>query len=369
MTEWSAADEQHMRHALGLAALGLNTTDPNPRVGCVLVRNDQVVGEGWHERTGGPHAEVCALQSAGAGAGARGATAYVSLEPCAAHGRTPPCTAALLAAGVARIVYAAADPTPAMRGGAARLREAGLQVDGGLLAGDARELNLGFFSRHERQLPWTRVKLGASLDGRTALANGESRWITGPQARADGQLFRARSSVVLTGADTVLADDPTLDVRIEGASRQPLRVVLDSQLRVPATARVYGPEAPAAVFTASTDQGKRESLQRRDVRVETVPAASGGVDLQAVLARLAALGANEVWVEAGARLSGALLAAQLVDELVIYLAPCLLGPQAQPLAQLPQLNSLDERLAMRFESVQRIGADLRVIARRAARTG
>jgi diaminohydroxyphosphoribosylaminopyrimidine deaminase/5-amino-6-(5-phosphoribosylamino)uracil reductase len=302
-----------------------------------------------------------------AGAEARGATAYVSLEPCAAHGRTPPCTAALLEAGVARVVYAAADPTPQMRGGAALLSAAGLQVDGGLLAAEARELNVGFFSRHERHSPWIRVKLGSSLDGRTALANGESRWISGPQARADGQLFRARSSVVLTGSGTVLADDPTLNVRIEGAGRQPLRAVLDSQLRVPSTARVYGPEAPAVVFTVSTDQGKRDSLLARGVQVEQVAGTHGGLDLQAVLSRLAALGANEVWVEAGARLTGALLAAQLVDELVIYIAPCLLGPQAQPLAQLPLLNRLDERLMLRFDSVQQIGSDLRVIARRAAR--
>jgi diaminohydroxyphosphoribosylaminopyrimidine deaminase / 5-amino-6-(5-phosphoribosylamino)uracil reductase len=364
MIEWSTADEQHMRHALGLAALGLNTTDPNPRVGCVLVRDGAIVGEGWHERAGGPHAEVCALQSAGAEA--RGATAYISLEPCAAHGRTPPCTTALLEAGVARVVYAVADPTAEMRGGGARLREAGLQVDAGLLAAEARELNVGFFSRHERHSPWVRVKLGASLDGRTALANGASRWITGPQARSDGQLFRARSSVVLTGSGTVLADNPTLNVRIQGAGRQPLRVVLDSQLRVPSTARVYGPEAPAIVFTASTDPAKRESLQRQGVGVEGVAASEAGLDLQAVLARLAALGANEVWVEAGARLSGALLAAQLVDELVIYLAPCLLGPQAQPLAHLPLLHRLEDRLLLRFESVQQIGSDLRVIARRAA---
>lgn len=364
MIEWRAADEQHMRHALGLAALGINTTDPNPRVGCVLVRDEQIVGEGWHERAGGPHAEVCALQSAGAEA--RGAIAYVSMEPCAAHGRTPPCTSALVEAGVARVVYAAADPSPKMRGGAGLLREAGLQVDGGLLAAEARELNVGFFSRHERQVPWIRLKLGASLDGRTALASGESRWISGPQSRADVQLFRARSSVVLSGSGTVLADDPTLNVRIDGASRQPLRVVLDSQLRVPPSARVYGPEAPAAVFTASTDQGKRDSLLRRGVSVETVASTSAGLDLHAVLARLAALGANEVWVEAGARLSGALLSAQLVDELVIYLAPCLLGPQAQPLANLPLLRRLDERLLLRFDSVQPIGTDLRVIARRAA---
>lgn len=367
MSEWSEIDEQNMRHALGLAALGMNTTDPNPRVGCVLVRDAQVIGEGWHERAGGPHAEVCALQSAGADA--RGATAYVSLEPCAAHGRTPPCTSALLEAGVARVVYAVADPTPQMRGGADQLRAAGLQVEGGLLATEARELNVGFFSRHERQSPWVRVKLGASLDGRTALANGESRWITGPQARADAQLFRARSSVVLTGAGTVLADDPILNVRIDGASRQPLRVVLDSQLRVPATARVYGPETPTIVFTCSTDEEKRGPLQQRNVQIETVTESSGGLDLQAVLARLAALGMNEVWVEAGARLSGALLTAQLVDELVIYLAPCLLGPQAQPLAQLPALERLQDRMALRFESVQQIGPDLRVIARRAVRSG
>jgi diaminohydroxyphosphoribosylaminopyrimidine deaminase / 5-amino-6-(5-phosphoribosylamino)uracil reductase len=365
MTEWSASDEQHMRHALGLAALGLNTTDPNPRVGCVLVRGEQVIGEGWHERAGGPHAEVCALQSAGGEA--RGATAYVSQEPCAAQGRTPPCTAALLKAGVTRVVYAAADPSPEMRDGAAWLRTQGLQVEGGLLAAEARELNIGFFSRHERRSPWIRVKLGASLDGRTALANGESRWITGPQARADGQLFRARSSVVLTGSGTALADDPTLNVRLDGASRQPLRVVLDSRLRVPESARVYGPEAPALVFTASSDQAKREALQKRGVQVEQVPESGTGVDLHAVFARLAALGANEVWVEAGARLTGALFAAQLVDEMVIYLAPCLLGPQAQPLAQLPQLNRLDERLPLRFDSVERIGADLRVILRRATR--
>jgi len=363
MSDWSPADELHMRHALGLAALGINNTDPNPRVGCVLVRDEQVVGEGWHERAGGPHAEVCALQSAGEDA--RGATAYVSLEPCAAQGRTPPCTAALVEAGVARVVYAVADPTPQMQGGAAQLHQAGVQVAGGLLSAEARELNVGFFSRFERHTPWVRVKLGASLDGRTALANGESRWITGPQARADAQLFRARSSVVLTGAGTVLADDPLLNVRLHGASRQPARAVLDSQLRTPAAARIYGPEAPSMVFTASDDEKKRGLLRERGVSIESVPGSDAGLELPAVMARLAALGMNEVWVEAGARLSGALLAAQLADELVIYMAPCLLGPQAQPLAQLPELQRLEDRLALRFESVQQLGPDLRIIARRA----
>ena len=356
-----AADEPYMRHALGLAALGLNTTDPNPRVGCVLVRDGRIVGEGWHERAGGPHAEICALHSAGEAA--RGATAYVSLEPCAAQGRTPACTAALVAAGVVRVVYAAADPNPQMAGGAERLRAAGLEVCGGLLAGEARELNVGFFSRHERQLPWVRVKLGASLDGRTALANGASRWITGERARADVQLFRARSSVVLTGAGTVIADDPALNVRLDGASRQPLRVVLDSNLRVPPTARMLAGAGAAAVFTASADAARRAALERLGVRVEVLPPADGGIDLAAVLARLAALAANEVWVEAGPTLSGALLAAGLVDELVVYMAPCLLGPQARPLAHLPALERLEERLALSFQSVERIGDDLRIIAR------
>ena len=362
MSEWSATDEQHMRHALGLAALGINTTDPNPRVGCVLVRAGRVVGEGWHERAGAAHAEVLALHSAGHEA--RGATAYVSLEPCAAHGRTPPCTEALIAAGVARVVYAADDPNPKMSAGAQRMRAAGIDIAAGLLAAEARALNVGFFSRHERNLPWVRVKLGVSLDGRTALANGESRWITAKQARADAQLFRARSSVVLTGVGTVLADDPALNVRLEGASRQPLRVVLDSQLRVPTSARMFGREGAAAVFTAANDAPRRAALEKLGVSIEQVPAASGGgVDLAAVLRRLVALEANEVWVEAGPRLAGALLAARLVDELVIYLAPCLLGPQAQPLAQLPELRRLDERSKWRYESVERVGDDLRLIAR------
>lgn len=358
---WTASDEQYMRHALGLAALGLHTTDPNPRVGCVLVRDGRVVGEGWHERAGGPHAEVRALQSAGEAA--RGATAYVSLEPCAAHGRTPPCTAALVAAGVRRVVYAADDPNPGMRGGAAALRTAGIDTSGGLLVDEARELNIGFFSRHERARPWVRLKLGASLDGRTALADGRSQWITGEAARADVQRYRARSSVVLTGAGTVLRDDPALNVRIDGTARQPLRAVLDSSLRVPPTARVYALPGPSAVFTASSDAARIGALRQSGVQVEPVAASASGVDLAAVMTRLAALQANEVWVEAGARLAGALLAAQRVDELIVYLAPCLLGPQALPLAQLTAPGNLDERLRLRYVAVDRIGADLRIIAR------
>ncbi len=365
MSEWHSEDAEHMRHALGLAALGLNTTDPNPRVGCVLVRDGRVVGEGWHERAGGPHAEVCALQSVGDSA--RGATAYVTLEPCAAQGRTPPCTQALLAAGVRRVVYAASDPHPRMQGGAAQLQQAGVEVVGGLLANEARELNIGFFSRFERHRPWVRVKLGASLDGRTALASGASRWITGKQARADAQLYRARSSVVLTGIGTVLADDPALNVRLDGASRQPLRVVLDSALRAPVAARMFNREGPALILVSSAlaDLAARcAPYAEHGVRVEAVaPAETGGLELPGVLARLAALEANEVWVEAGAQLAGALLAQQLVDELVLYLAPCLLGPGALPLAQLPELADLDQRVALQYHEVTRVGDDLRIVLR------
>jgi diaminohydroxyphosphoribosylaminopyrimidine deaminase/5-amino-6-(5-phosphoribosylamino)uracil reductase len=354
-------DAAHMHHALGLAELAINNTDPNPRVGCVVVREGVVVGEGWHEQAGGPHAEVHALQAAGGAA--RGATAYVTLEPCASHGRTPPCTDALLAAGVARVVYGAADPNPRMGGGAAQLRAAGVTVEGGLLAAESRALNPGFHSRFERGRPWVRLKLGQSLDGRTALASGESRWITSPEARADVQLYRARSSVVLTGIGTVLADDPALNVRVQGASRQPRRVLLDSGLRVPAAARLLNREGEALVFTTLGECPARSALEARGIRVQALPAASGGgLDLEAVLRQLAALEANEVWVEAGARLAGAFLSAGLVDELVLYVAPSLLGSDARPLALLPGPAQLAERLQFEFSSVVRIGPDLRIVA-------
>jgi diaminohydroxyphosphoribosylaminopyrimidine deaminase/5-amino-6-(5-phosphoribosylamino)uracil reductase len=355
------ADIGFMRHALGLAELALYNTDPNPRVGCVLVRDGQLVGEGWHERAGGAHAEVHALQAAGEAA--RGATAYVTLEPCAGHGRTPPCTGALIDAGVARVVHAASDPNPSMLGGAAVLRTAGIQVEGGLLAAESRALNPGFHSRHERGRPWVRVKLGQSLDGRTALANGESRWITSIEARADVQRYRARSSVVLTGIGTVLADDPAMDVRLEGSIRQPMRVLLDSQLRVPTGANMLNREGEARVLTTVGASLPRTRLEAHGVKVDTLPvAAGGGLDLTAVLRHLASLEANEVWVEAGAKLAGAFLAAGLVDELVLYVAPSLLGPQARPLALLPEPASLANRLQLDFCTTERIGADLRIVA-------
>ncbi len=358
----SERDSRYMRRALELAARGLYTTDPNPRVGCVLVRDARVLGEGWHERAGEAHAEVRALTAAGAAA--EGATAYVTLEPCSHTGRTPPCVQALIGARVRRVVYAIGDPNPLVNGaGVAALRAAGIETAGEVLATEARALNPGFFKRWHTGLPWVRVKLGASLDGRTALANGASRWITGREARQDAQRFRARSSVVLSGSGTVLADDPALNVRVEGASRQPLRVVLDSALRVPPQARMFDREGPALVFTASTDAARRAELERRGVRVESVKSApQGGLELEAVLRRLAELEANEIWVEAGARLAGALLRVRLVDEFIVYLAPSLLGPTARALVELPEITQLEQRLRLQFTECQPVGPDLRLTA-------
>jgi diaminohydroxyphosphoribosylaminopyrimidine deaminase/5-amino-6-(5-phosphoribosylamino)uracil reductase len=328
----------------------------------VLVRAGQVVGEGWHERAGEPHAEVHALRAAGEAA--RGATAFVTLEPCSHFGRTPPCVQALIEAGVARVVHATDDPNPLVSGrGAAALAEAGIAVVGGVLAQQAQALNPGFFTRMQAGRPWVRVKLAASLDARTGLAGGASRWITGEAARADVQSFRARSSAILSSSATVLADDPALTARAPGVQRQPLRVVLDTELRVPPSARVYDAEAPAMVFTASADVARRIALRDSEVRVETTPRAeTGGLQLPLVLRRLGELQVNELWVEAGARLSGALLSAQLVDELIVYLAPSLLGPEALPLVQLPPIGALADRLQLEFRQLEQIGEDLRIIA-------
>ncbi|HEX2791610.1 MAG TPA: bifunctional diaminohydroxyphosphoribosylaminopyrimidine deaminase/5-amino-6-(5-phosphoribosylamino)uracil reductase RibD [Steroidobacteraceae bacterium] len=358
----SERDTRYMRRALELAARGLYTTDPNPRVGCVLVRDGRVLGEGWHQRAGEAHAEVHAL--AAAGESARGATAYVTLEPCAHTGRTAPCVRALIGAGVGRVVYAVGDPNPLVNGaGVAALRAAGIDTAGELLAAEARALNPGFFKRMRTGLPWVRVKLGASLDGRTALANGASRWITAPAARQDAQRFRARSSVVLSGSGTVLADDPALNVRVEGATRQPLRVLLDSELRVPPTARMFDREGPALVFTASEDGARRAEFERRGVRVESAArAVQGGLELEPVLRRLAQLEANEIWVEAGARLAGALLQSRLVDEFIVYLAPSLLGPTARALVELPEISQLEQRMRLEFSECKPVGPDLRLTA-------
>jgi len=363
---FSDFDRSAMQRALELAARALNSTDPNPRVGCVIAREGRIVGEGWHERAGEPHAEVAALRAAGPRA--EGASVYVTLEPCSHYGRTPPCVEALRAAGVARVVYATADPNPQINGqGAAALRAAGLAVEGGLLEDAARELNAGFIKRMRRGQPFVRVKLAMSLDGRTALANGASRWISGEAARADVQHWRARSSAVVTGIGTVLADDPRLDVRLPqgelgGSSRQPLRVVLDAALRTPPAARLLSTGGEVLILTAAEALAgpRAAALTARGARIESLPASAGRLLLSAVLQRLGALEINEALVEAGPTLAGELLAQALADELLLYVAPKLLGPAARPLVALPELKDLGDAPAFTLiESVQ-VGEDLRL---------
>ncbi len=356
----NAADSLWMARALRLAERGLYTTRPNPRVGCVLVKDEKPVGEGWHERAGEPHAEVHALRAAGSMA--HGATAYVTLEPCSHHGRTPPCADALIKAGVKRVVAAALDPNPRVSGqGLEKLRSAGIDAECGLMEAEARELNLGFFSRMTRGVPWVRSKIAASLDGRTALSNGISQWITGEAARLDVQRWRARSCAVLTGIGTVLKDDPQLNVRSVDSALQPLRAVVDSDLRTPPTARILQ-GGGAVIYTAREDAEKIAALEAAGARVALSPDAEGNVDLSAVLRDLAGNAINEVLVEAGATLNGALLKAGLVDELVLYLAPQLLGDGARGMAALGELTRLDQRIELEWRDLRQVGRDLRVLA-------
>lgn len=366
MAGFSGFDQQCMSRALELAERGLTTTDPNPRVGCVIAKDDAIIGEGWHERPGEQHAEIQALQSVGLKAS--GATLYVTLEPCTHFGRTPPCVDAVIAARVRRVVCATVDPNPRVRGAGIRKLEAnGITVDRGLLEAPARSLNRGFIRRMEQALPWVRLKLAASLDGRTALANGESRWITDEAARADVQQWRARSSAILSGSGTVLRDDPQLNARLADgrpADRQPLRVIADSELRTPVSARVLSPPGQAVIFTCEAGNPRRAELEARGARIETLARGPGGVDLRQLMSRLGELEVNEVWVEAGPRLAGALVSAGLVDELVIYLAPDLLGGQARGMFELPQLTALEQRWSLRFTDVRMIGRDLRIVAER-----
>jgi diaminohydroxyphosphoribosylaminopyrimidine deaminase/5-amino-6-(5-phosphoribosylamino)uracil reductase len=357
---FSDDDRGYMTRALALAARGLYTTTPNPRVGCVIVNDGRIAGEGWHERAGEAHAEVAALADARRqGRAVRGATMYVSLEPCNRHGRTPPCVDAVIGAGISRVVAAMHDPNPAQSSGALRLRDAGVRVDVGLLADAATELNAGFVSRMQRGLPWIRSKIAATLDGRTALENGASRWLTGAAARADGHAWRARACAIVTGVGTVLHDDPLLNVRDVQTSRQPLRVVIDRHADTPAGARVLA-DGRALVVTA----GARND--RWPAGVETLALADRDqrVDLPALMRELAARGMNEVHVEAGARLNGALLAAGLIDELVVYTAASLVGDPARGMFDMrTPLASLDRRVDLDFASVDRLGSDLRIIAR------
>ncbi len=362
MSPASADDHRHMARALELAARGLWTTSPNPRVGCVIVAPDgRVLGEGWHVRAGEGHAEVNALRAAGEAA--RGATAYVTLEPCSHHGRTPPCCEALVRAGLAHVVAAMQDPNPRVAGrGLAHLAQAGITVACGVLEAEARALNPGFIVRMERGRPWFRIKLAASLDGRTALASGESRWISGDAAREDVQRLRARACAVLSGVGTVLADDPSLNVRLGEAWRQPLRAILDTRLRTPLSARLLGLPGTTLVFTAA-DEAAHGPLREVGADVVRVPANAAGLDLAAVAAELARRECNEVHVECGAVLAGALLRAGLADELVLYLAPLLLGDAARGLFRLPGLERMDQHLALEFIDVRHVGRDLRLVLR------
>jgi diaminohydroxyphosphoribosylaminopyrimidine deaminase / 5-amino-6-(5-phosphoribosylamino)uracil reductase len=349
-----AVDHAFMARALRLAQRGMNTTTPNPRVGCVLAKDGHVVAEDWHRKAGEPHAEVLALERAGGAA--RGATAYVTLEPCSHFGRTPPCADALIAAGVARVVAAMEDPNPQVAGeGMAKLRAAGIDATVGLLEAEARELNIGFVSRMTRGRPWVRLKVAASLDGKTALNNGVSQWITGADARRDGHAWRARSCAILTGFGTVRDDDPRLTVRDVPCTRQPLRVLVDSRLETPASANIL---AGGGTLVFAAQKGELAGAE-----AVALPNADGKVDLAAMLAELGRRGINELLVEAGVRLNGSLLAAGLVDELLIYQAPILIGDKARGMFDLPELADLAG--VNRLDVVDRrfIGSDIFLRAR------
>jgi len=354
-------DHRYMARALELAERGLYTTTPNPRVGCVIVRDGAVAGEGWHERAGGPHAEINAL--AAAGAKARGATVYVSLEPCVHRGRTGPCTEALIKAGAARVVAAMQDPNPLVGGkGLDALRQAGVETGSGLMEEEARELNIGFVSRMTRGRPWVRLKIAASLDGRTALANGRSRWITGETARRDGHHWRARACAVLTGAGTVRDDDPQLTVREVPTPRQPLRVVVDSKLETPPTAKILE-GGGVLVAAAREDKVRAAALGAKGAEVIVMPNPAGKVELEDLFRELARREVNEVHVEAGHRLNGSLVREGQVDELLIYLAPTLIGDKALGMFELPELTDLSGGRKARIRDVRMMGPDIRVMAR------
>jgi len=356
-----ATDLERLQETLALAEGAIGVTEPNPRVGCIVAdARGHLVGRGATQQAGGPHAEVMALrQATGSGAALAGGTAWVTLEPCAHHGRTPPCCDALIEAGLARVVIGTGDPFPQVAGaGIARLRAAGIIVDiaEGAIASDCRELNIGFFSRLQRGRPWLRMKIAASLDGRTALHNGRSQWITGPEARKDGHRWRARACAILTGSGTVLADNPRMNVRDFDIGRQPLRVIVDSTLRTPADAAIL----PALIACHHADPAARSALEHAGAEVLELPGADGRVDLAALLTVLAQRGVNELHVEAGAALNGALLAAGLIDEWVAYVAPLAVGDSARGLFNQPALTTLAEAARFNLAEVRQVGGDLRL---------
>jgi diaminohydroxyphosphoribosylaminopyrimidine deaminase/5-amino-6-(5-phosphoribosylamino)uracil reductase len=357
---FSADDHSFMAHALQLARRGINTSHPNPRVGCVLVKQGQIIAEGWHEKAGQAHAEVMALQHAGNKA--KGAKAYVTLEPCSHYGRTPPCADALIEHGITEVIIAMQDPNPLVAGqGIEKLRQSGIKVKSGLLQQQAVELNRGFVSRMECGRPWVTVKLGASLDGRTAMKSGESQWITGRQARTDVQKLRAASSAIVTGSGTVLADDPSLTVRLQGISRQPLRVVMDSHLSIPESAKIFHDSFPLLIATAVTeDDAQYQELKHKGIDIRTFPGREGRVDALSLLHCLADdYSCNEILVEAGSVVCGSLLANKLVDEIVLYLAPVVMGSAARGLFDLPGLDTMAQRIHMSVKDVRAVGQDWR----------
>jgi diaminohydroxyphosphoribosylaminopyrimidine deaminase/5-amino-6-(5-phosphoribosylamino)uracil reductase len=352
-------DAVYMARAIQLAKRGRYTTTPNPNVGCVLVKDGYVIAEAWHKKAGQGHAEVEALKQL---ANAKGATAYVTLEPCSHHGKTPPCCDALIKAGVSRVVAAMTDPNPLVAGqGLARLQAAGIEVVCGLLAEDAHALNRGFIKRMTEGRPFVRSKLAMSLDGRTAMASGESQWITSAEARADVQILRAESSAILTGIGTVLADDPSLTARVDFDVQQPLRVVLDSQLLMPVTAKMATLAGRSIILTCSTDTDKQHRLQQAGFEVYVLPAQNARLDLHAVMTFLATdCQVNDLLIEAGAILNGALLAQDLIDESIIYMATCVLGDQGRGLFHLPAVQSMADKKTLKLCDVRHIGTDLKL---------
>jgi diaminohydroxyphosphoribosylaminopyrimidine deaminase/5-amino-6-(5-phosphoribosylamino)uracil reductase len=354
MTGFSAFDHAMMRRALALAEKGLYTTTPNPRVGCVVTQQEKIAGEGWHERAGAPHAEIVALENAGSAAA--GATVYVSLEPCNHHGRTPPCVNRLIESRVKRVVAAMRDPNPEAAHGGNALEAAGIRFEHGLMQDEARELNIGFVSRMTRGRPWVRLKVAATLDGRSALADGTSKWITGVEARRDGHRWRARACAILTGSGTVRADDPRLTVREVETPRQPLRVIVDSRLETPEQARILD-AGNVLIFAGKQGKGPKGA------EVVVLPNPNQKVDLPRMLEELARRGVNELHVEAGFRLNGSLAREGCVDEYLVYLNPSFLGDGAQGMLDLPAFASLEKRPRLKILSLERLGEDLRILAR------
>lgn len=364
MSEFSVADHGFMAEALKLAERGLYSTDPNPRVGAVVVKDDKIVGRGFHARAGEAHAEVLAMREAGAAT--KGAALYVTLEPCSHQGKTPPCADAVIAAGIKRVTAAMIDPNPLVSGkGLERLDAAGISTAKGLMEAEARALNPGFISRMTRGRPWVRTKLAVSLDGRTALASGESKWISGETSREDVHRWRARSSAVLTGIGTLLKDDPSLNVRLPGKWRQPIKVVVDTYLSTPADAKIFTQQADS-VYIATTVEDPEEHvlLEQAGANIQVFPEKSGGMmDMRSVLETLAELECNEVLVEAGAGMNGPLLAAGLIDEIILYVAPHLLGDTARGMFSLPALASMEQRRQVDIMDMRMIGSDIRLMLR------